>query len=603
MATTSTRFSFSDLATSRLRKGVASFEKDPKKVKTQLWKSLKNLFNDRLMPLIIFVSVGALIMESSGDNSPAQILMYEQANTIFSIFFTIEFSTRVTANLRKSKRHKWGNKKFLFYLGIDLAAITPFLITLIISSGLVQFNQESVEFLSLAKIFRLFKLSRHYSGTLILEKALKASVKPVALSLFYILNCVIILSTILYFVDDQFSSIPHAIWFACVTMTTVGYGDIYPRTLAGRNVAGIMMLTGIIFLGMPLSIVGQNFVTVWTSKDKILLVEKLQDKFADKGINSKLMMQAFQSFDNDNSGSINLGEFSVGLSSLGIDLSKKELWTMWNEIEHAADGTINYHQFSSFIFQYGTDDQQAGADETFGNMGEEKAEGTEANLQQLEIRRVGHAVRDALVSNSPASDEDDTTTISKHSLIDTFNKMGHKKDEANCSFGEMVDWFRELGVESSYAQLMTFWNLLDDDHSGSIDVHEFSSKLHELLSSLPDAPEAQESPRAAIERSVSKGASDFPAQTITAAMEVLDDTSRQLRQVQASWERELNEMHAAQDTLMTQVVSHQKLLKKISKSMKKGQALAQPAMGSGQVPMATPTALIQPSTITTALQS
>ena len=76
-----------------------------------------------------------------------------------------------------------------------------------------------------------------------------------------------------------FHSIPHAIWFMLVTMTTVGYGDVSPNTAAGKFITVLAMVFGVLFLSMPLAIVGNNFCVIWDDKERVIFIEKFKEHF------------------------------------------------------------------------------------------------------------------------------------------------------------------------------------------------------------------------------------------------------------------------------------------------------------------------------------
>uniref|UniRef100_A0A4W3GBS4 Potassium voltage-gated channel subfamily A member 10 n=1 Tax=Callorhinchus milii TaxID=7868 RepID=A0A4W3GBS4_CALMI len=156
---------------------------------------------------------------------------------------------------------------------IDLMSIIPYFVTLI--TELVQEQQEAdgqqqttsltiLRIIRLVRVFRIFKLSRHSKGLQILGKTLKASLKELGLLIFFLFIGVILFSSAVYFAEvdepnSQFSSIPDGFWWAVVTMTTVGYGDMCPITLGGKLVGMLCAIAGVLTIALPVPVIVSNF--------------------------------------------------------------------------------------------------------------------------------------------------------------------------------------------------------------------------------------------------------------------------------------------------------------------------------------------------------
>ncbi|XP_068606256.1 potassium voltage-gated channel subfamily A member 7-like [Brachionichthys hirsutus] len=152
---------------------------------------------------------------------------------------------------------------------IDFFAIIPYFVTLGTELAKDKGSQPSVSLalirvIRLVRVFRIFKLSRHSKGLQILGQTLKASLRELALLIFFLFIGVILFSSAAYFAevdspDTAFTSIPEAFWWAVVSMTTVGYGDMYPETVGGKLVGSMCAIAGVLTISLPVPVIVSNF--------------------------------------------------------------------------------------------------------------------------------------------------------------------------------------------------------------------------------------------------------------------------------------------------------------------------------------------------------
>lgn len=154
---------------------------------------------------------------------------------------------------------------------IDIVSIMPYFITVITelmatqdSAANQNMSLATLRVIRLVRVFRIFKLSRHSKGLQILGQTLKASMRELGLLIFFLFIGVILFSSAIYFaeVDEpetQFISIPEGFWWAVVTMTTVGYGDMCPITLGGKMVGILCAIAGVLTIALPVPVIVSNF--------------------------------------------------------------------------------------------------------------------------------------------------------------------------------------------------------------------------------------------------------------------------------------------------------------------------------------------------------
>lgn len=132
---------------------------------------------------------------------------------------------------------------------------------------------EILSFLRIVRIFRIFKLARHLSGLQILVHTLRASAKELVLLMVFLGLGVLISSSLVYYAErwvadeddiNYFQNIPIGFWWAVVTMTTVGYGDIVPKTWLGMIIGAVTAIIGVLTLALPVPVIVNNFALYYT---------------------------------------------------------------------------------------------------------------------------------------------------------------------------------------------------------------------------------------------------------------------------------------------------------------------------------------------------
>lgn len=204
---------------------------------------------DIILLWLIILSILLVFMESVEGFRRLYQHQIRLAEWTFTFFFTVEYLLRIYST-RHTRRYIMS-----FYGIIDLIALLPGYFALLLQGGQYFIVLRAIRLL---RVFRILKLTRYlYEGN-ILSKALKASMYKITVFLSAVITLVTIVGTLMYVIEGEqngFNSIPESIYWAIVTITTVGYGDVSPATPLGRFIASMLMITGYGIIAVPTGIV------------------------------------------------------------------------------------------------------------------------------------------------------------------------------------------------------------------------------------------------------------------------------------------------------------------------------------------------------------
>ncbi len=210
---------------------------------------------DVLLIIAILASVLVVMVDSVEAVRARHGLLLRILEWFFTLLFTAEYLTRLMV-VKKPVRYATS-----FFGVIDLLAILPTYLSLFLAGTHYLVD---IRALRLLRIFRVLKLSPYLSEANIIVQALLASRRKIAVFLSTVLIVVVILATLMYLVEgpaNGYTSIPTSIYWAIVTLTTVGYGDIFPRTPLGQVIASMVMILGYGILAVPTGIVTAELTT------------------------------------------------------------------------------------------------------------------------------------------------------------------------------------------------------------------------------------------------------------------------------------------------------------------------------------------------------
>jgi voltage-gated potassium channel len=230
---------------------------------------IEQVFNIFLISLIS-LNVIAIIAESIQEVD----IRYKTAFRIFEVIsvmiFSVEYLLRIWTATEHAqyRRPILGRIRYIFspLALIDLTAILPFYIPLIIPLDL-----RFLRAVRLIRLFRVFKLGRYSESLKTLAAVFRAKRQDLFITAFAVLILLIISSSMMYLIENNvqpkaFSSIPAAMWWGVATLTTVGYGDVYPITIIGKLLGAVIAILGIGLFALPAGILGSGFVEIMQKK-------------------------------------------------------------------------------------------------------------------------------------------------------------------------------------------------------------------------------------------------------------------------------------------------------------------------------------------------
>jgi len=233
------------------------------------YEILEGTTNDRITKsfqifIITLIAVNVLVVIIETEESVLD--EYGYLFTPFEVFsiiiFTIEYISRIVVCKLNPKyaSKKYAVLRFVFtpMMLVDLAAILPFFLPFVVTD--VRF----IRIIRLLRLFRLFKLARYSEPMQTLADVFKAKAGDLAVAFFILFIVLIFASSLMYHAEheaqpEEFSSIPTSMWWGIVTLTTIGYGDVFPVTTLGKIIAAGVAILGIAVYAIPTGIMASAF--------------------------------------------------------------------------------------------------------------------------------------------------------------------------------------------------------------------------------------------------------------------------------------------------------------------------------------------------------
>lgn len=212
---------------------------------------------------LIFLNVVAIVIGTVKSVEERYEVLLHRFELFSVVVFSIEYVARVWSCVSRQEYSKsiTGRLRFMAkpMTVIDLLAVLPFYLSF------VHTDLRFLRALRLFRIFRVAKLGRYSTSVRLFGRVFKESKEELVITLVVMILLIVMSSSFMYFAEneaqpDKFPDIPSTMWWSVVTLTTVGYGDVYPVTTLGKFFASLISIMGIGMFALPTGILGANFV-------------------------------------------------------------------------------------------------------------------------------------------------------------------------------------------------------------------------------------------------------------------------------------------------------------------------------------------------------
>ena len=215
---------------------------------------------DLFVQLVVLISLVSFSIETLPSLNPELQIFLGWVETVTILIFTLEYSLRVWVS-KKTFRYV-----FSFYGIVDLVSFLPYYLMLAV-------DLRSLRTLRFIRLFRILKLARFSSAMERFQKAIKLAREEIILFLFATLIVLYLSSVGIYYFENEaqpeaFASVFHSLWWSVATLTTVGYGDVYPITVGGKIFTFIILMVGLGIVGIPAGLIASSLSAVRREEEK-----------------------------------------------------------------------------------------------------------------------------------------------------------------------------------------------------------------------------------------------------------------------------------------------------------------------------------------------
>jgi len=313
--------------------------------------------------LKVLVVVSFLMSCSQTAESPSRIdpvisAIWEMA---LDILFFSEFLGRVISTPSK----KIYFKDCLNWADIASALALPLRISIgVVITEATSSYQEGVYMILqvFIPLIRFLKLLRYFEAFRLLVDAFKNSVEALPV-LAYLMALITVFGAAAIYISEEMDNIPsfqHAMWLSIITMTSVGYGDYVPQSFPGYVSVSILTFVSILFLALPVGIIGYEFTSCWRNRWKVLLIQKARKCLEKWGYTARDVRVLFDYVDVDGDGSLNLSEFIELIRQMRVGINAETSFNIFSLFDDDQNGSLDCTEFLRHVFpeEYVKDQQE-----------------------------------------------------------------------------------------------------------------------------------------------------------------------------------------------------------------------------------------------------
>eukprot|EP00928_Gymnodinium_smaydae_P021319 TRINITY_DN18301_c0_g2_i1.p1 TRINITY_DN18301_c0_g2~~TRINITY_DN18301_c0_g2_i1.p1 ORF type:complete len:516 (+),score=47.11 TRINITY_DN18301_c0_g2_i1:111-1658(+) len=229
------------------------------------------------------------------------------------------------------------------------------------------------------------KMLRRFEKLQLVSRAFLSALDALPVMLFTLFLIAFIFAAALYLCEPRSNveTISHAMWLTLVTMSTVGYGDVYPETQLGRWVTTILIVVSGLYMAIPIGIVGNAFSTVWEDRDRLLLLHRLREGITRSGYSADEFCSFFFHIDQDGDGMLSFVEFLHMLKEMDINVPDALAYQVYETFDDDLDGTLDFSELMHGVFpnhRFKTPEAPTNADDTILDADADEASNDPENI-------------------------------------------------------------------------------------------------------------------------------------------------------------------------------------------------------------------------------
>jgi len=213
-------------------------------------------------------------------------------------------------------------------------------------------SAEVVSLLGIVPVLRLLRSLRHFETFQLLSHAFMVFVQALPVLLFTQFLMVLSFAAVIYYCEPR-GNIPSlftSVYFVCVTLSTVGYGDFSPSSPVGKICSVLLMIFGPLYMAMPLGIVGTVFSEIWNDRHRLLLMQQMRNCVLNAGYTPSDLRQMFCLIDTNGDGQLDFQEFVAMLQIMEVDVKLDVVGQVFESFDADSEGTIDYQEFLRGLF-------------------------------------------------------------------------------------------------------------------------------------------------------------------------------------------------------------------------------------------------------------